>query len=116
MASSGPTFFEEKRGKSESQEETVKRNPWSEAETSSENHVKAVWYGCMASTDAGWLMFIDDVTENKSSRMNYEVFRKILLDPILPNAAKLWMMKCGVQMNDDKKQSNQEGSSRSVFS
>lgn len=59
----------------------------------------------MASDDTGWLMFIDDVTENKSSRMNYEVFKETLLDLILPNAAKLWMMKWGFrfQLNDDPK-------------
>ncbi len=43
----------------------------------------------MASSGTGLLVFIDDVTEDRSSRMNSEVYREILSAQILPNAAKL---------------------------
>ena len=35
-------------------------------------------WACMADNGTGSLVFIDDVTANKNSRMNSEVFRAIL--------------------------------------
>ena len=42
-----------------------------------------------AANGTGSLVFIDDVTADKSSRMNSEVFRAILSDHIQPNASEL---------------------------
>ncbi len=43
----------------------------------------------MASSGTGLLVFSDDVTEDRSSRMNSEVYRDILSAKIQSNAAKL---------------------------
>ncbi len=43
----------------------------------------------MASSGTGLLVFIDDVTEDRSSRINSEGFKDILSAQIQPNAAKL---------------------------
>ncbi len=43
----------------------------------------------MASSGTGLLVFSDDVTEDRSSRMNSEVYRYILSAQIQSNAAKL---------------------------
>ncbi len=43
-------------------------------------------WACMAASGTGSLVFIDDVTADKSSRMNSEVFRAILSAHIQPNA------------------------------
>ncbi len=43
----------------------------------------------MASSGTGLLVFSGDVTEDRSSRMNFEVYRDILSAQIQPNAAKL---------------------------
>ncbi len=48
-------------------------------------------------------MFIDDVTEDRSSRMKYEVYRDILSAQIQPNTAKLIGRCFIVQMDDDPK-------------
>ncbi len=48
-------------------------------------------------------MFIDDVTENRSSRMNSEVYREILSSQIQPNTAKLIGRRFIVKMEDDLK-------------
>jgi len=45
--------------------------------------------GCMAANGTGSLVFIDDVTADRSSRMSFEVFRALLSAQIQPNAAKL---------------------------
>ena len=47
-----------------------------------------VW-ACMAANGTGSLVFIDEVTADKSSRMNSEVFRAILSAHIQPNASEL---------------------------
>ena len=49
------------------------------------------------------LVFIDDVTADKSNRMNSEVFRAILSAHIQPNAAKLIGRHFTVQMDNDLK-------------
>lgn len=46
-------------------------------------------WACMAANGTGSLVFIDDVTADKSSRMNSEVFRAILSAHIQPNASEL---------------------------
>ncbi len=46
-------------------------------------------WACMAASGTGYLVFIDDVTADKSSRMNSEVFRAILSAHIQPNASEL---------------------------
>uniref|UniRef100_A0A8C5LQH4 Tc1-like transposase DDE domain-containing protein n=1 Tax=Leptobrachium leishanense TaxID=445787 RepID=A0A8C5LQH4_9ANUR len=61
-----------------------------------------VW-ACMAANGTGSLVFIDDVTADKSSRMNSEVFRAILSAHIQPNAAELIGRRFTVQMDDDPK-------------
>ncbi len=55
----------------------------------------------MASSSTGLLVFIDDVTEDRSSRKNSEVY--ILSAQIQPNAAKLIGQRFIVQMDDDPK-------------
>lgn len=44
---------------------------------------------CMAAHGTGSLVFIGDVTADKSSRMNSEVFKATLCAHIQPNAAEL---------------------------
>ena len=46
-------------------------------------------WACMAANGTGSSVFIDDVTADKSSRMNSEVFRVILSAHIQPNASEL---------------------------
>ena len=62
-----------------------------------------VW-ACMAASGTGSLIFIDDVTADKSSRMNSEVFRAILSAHIQPNASKLIGRRFTMQMDNDLKQ------------
>ncbi len=58
----------------------------------------------MASSGTGLLVFSDDVrTEDRSSRMNSEVYRDILSAQIQPTAAKLIGRRLIVQMDDDPK-------------
>ena len=60
---------------------------------------------CMAANGAGSLVFIDDVTANRSSRMNPEVNSSILSARIQSNAAEL-MGKCfTVRMDNYQKYS-----------
>ncbi len=61
-------------------------------------------WACMASSGTGLLVFSDDVTEDRSSRMNYEVYKDILSAQIQPNGAKLIGPRFIVQMDDDPKQ------------
>uniref|UniRef100_A0A673YSH1 Tc1-like transposase DDE domain-containing protein n=1 Tax=Salmo trutta TaxID=8032 RepID=A0A673YSH1_SALTR len=61
-----------------------------------------VW-ACMAANGTGSLVFIDDVTADKSSRMNSEVFRAILFAQIQPNTSKLIGRRFTVQMDNDLK-------------
>ncbi len=60
-------------------------------------------WACMASSGTVSLVFIDDVTEDRSSRMNSEVYRDILSAQIQPNAAKLIGQRFIVQMDNDPK-------------
>ena len=57
----------------------------------------------MAANGTGSLAFIDDVTADKSSRMNSEVFRAILSAHIQPNASELIGRRFTVQMDNDPK-------------
>ncbi len=58
-------------------------------------------WACMAASGTGSLVFIDDVTADKSSRMNSEVFRAILSAHIQPNASELIGRRFTVQMDND---------------
>uniref|UniRef100_A0A8C5Q3N9 Transposase n=1 Tax=Leptobrachium leishanense TaxID=445787 RepID=A0A8C5Q3N9_9ANUR len=60
-------------------------------------------WACMAANGTGSLVFIDDVTADKSSRMNSEVFQTILSAHIQPNAAELIGRRFTVQMDNDPK-------------
>ena len=60
-------------------------------------------WACMAANGTGSLVFIDDVTADKSSRMNSEVFRAILSAQIQPNASELIGRRFTVQMDNDPK-------------
>ncbi len=60
-------------------------------------------WACMPSSGTGLLVFSDDVTEDRSSRMNSEVYRDILSAQIQSNAAKLTGRRFIVQMDDDPK-------------
>ena len=59
--------------------------------TSSVKHggVSVMAWACMAANGTGSLVFIDDVTADKSSRMNSEVFRAILSAHIQPYVPEL---------------------------
>ncbi len=57
----------------------------------------------MVSSGTGLLVFIDDVTEYRSSQMNSEVYVNILSALIWPNVAKLIRWHFIVQMYDDPK-------------
>ena len=59
-----------------------------------------VW-ACMAANGTGSLVFIDDVTADKSSRMNSEVFRAILSAHIQPNASE-WTMNRSILQKQPK--------------
>ncbi|MEE6525044.1 hypothetical protein FKM82_024826 [Ascaphus truei] len=60
-------------------------------------------WACMAYHGTGSLVFIDDVTEDGSSRMNSEVYRDILSAQIQPNSAKLIGRRFILQMDNDPK-------------
>ncbi len=57
----------------------------------------------MASSGTGLLVFCDDVTEDRRSRMNSVVYRYILSAQIQSNAAKLIGWCFIVQMDNDPK-------------
>ncbi len=57
----------------------------------------------MASSGTGLLVFIDDVTEDRSSQKNSEVYRDILSAQIQSNGAKLIGQHFIVQMDVDPK-------------
>ncbi len=57
----------------------------------------------MASSGTGLLVFINDVTEDRSSQMNSEVYRDILSAQIQPSGAQLIGQCFIVQMDDDPK-------------
>lgn len=60
-------------------------------------------WACMATTGTGSLVFIDDVTNDGSSRMNSEVYRNILSAQIQPNASKLIGRRFIMQQDNDPK-------------
>ena len=60
-------------------------------------------WACMAANGTGSLVFIDDVTADKSSRMNSEVFWAILSAHIQPNASELIGQHFTVQLDNDLK-------------
>ncbi len=62
-----------------------------------------VAWACVAASGTGSLVFIDDVTTDKSSRMNSEVFQAILSAHIQPNASELIGRRFTVQMDNDPK-------------
>ena len=57
----------------------------------------------MASNDTGSLVFINNMTEGGSSRMNSEVYRNILSAHIQANSAKLLGWHFRVDMDNDPK-------------
>uniref|UniRef100_A0A3P9M2F9 Tc1-like transposase DDE domain-containing protein n=1 Tax=Oryzias latipes TaxID=8090 RepID=A0A3P9M2F9_ORYLA len=61
-----------------------------------------VW-ACMAASGTGTLVFIDVVTQHRSSPMNSEVFRDILSTQIQVNAAKLIGWRFITQTDNDPK-------------
>ncbi len=62
----------------------------------------------MASSGTGLLLFSDEVTEDRSSWMNSEVYRDILSAQIQPNAAKLigrcFIVQVEMNQNIEQKQ------------
>ncbi len=57
----------------------------------------------MASSGTVLLVFIADVTEDRSSRKNYEVYMDILSPQIQSNAEKFFERRFIVQIYDDPK-------------
>ncbi|MCJ8739407.1 hypothetical protein PDJAM_G00046810 [Pangasius djambal] len=57
----------------------------------------------MAANGTGSLVFIDDVTADRSSKMNSEVSRALLSAHIQPNATKLIGRRFTVQVDNDPK-------------
>ncbi len=55
----------------------------------------------MASSGTGLLVFIEDVTEDRSSPKNSEVYRDLLSAQIQSNGTKLIGRRFTVQMDDD---------------
>ncbi|KAJ7322744.1 hypothetical protein JRQ81_019031 [Phrynocephalus forsythii] len=60
-------------------------------------------WACVAPNGTGSLVFIDDVTADKSSRMNLELFQPILSAHIQPNASELTGRRFTVSMDKDPK-------------
>ncbi|KAG2457144.1 TCB1 transposase, partial [Polypterus senegalus] len=60
-------------------------------------------WACMAASGTGTLDFINDVTQDRSSQMNSEVFRDILSAQIQLNAVKLIGRRFMIQMDNDPK-------------
>ncbi len=94
----------------------VKRHgSWSEAK-----HHQSNMAACMTVDETGSLVFIDDVTADKSSRINSDVYRDILSDQIQPNAAKLvgQPSQCRWSMNQNtlqKQLKNLSGQRNEIF-
>ena len=57
----------------------------------------------LADNGTGSLVFIDDVTADKSSRMNSEVFRALVSAHIQPNDSELIGQRFTVQMDNEPK-------------
>ncbi len=67
---------------------------WNSSWSKAYNIICETWWSvmawaCIASSGTGLLVFSDDVTKDRSSRKNYEVYRDILSAQIQTNAAKL---------------------------
>lgn len=60
-------------------------------------------WACMAASGTGSLVFIDDVTADRSRTMNSEVYRNILSAQIKPNASKLIGRHFIMQQDNDPK-------------
>lgn len=60
-------------------------------------------WACMASNGTGSLVFIGDVTEDKSNQMNSEVYMNILSAQIQPNSVKLIGRRFTLHMDSDPK-------------
>ena len=60
-------------------------------------------WACMAASGTGSLIFIDDVTDDGSSRMNSEVYRNTLSASLRRNALKLMGRKFIMQQDNDPK-------------
>lgn len=58
---------------------------------------------CMAASGTGWLIFIDDVTDGGSSRMNSVVYRNILSSNLQRNASRLVGRRFVMQQDNDPK-------------
>uniref|UniRef100_A0A8C5Q4E8 Transposase n=1 Tax=Leptobrachium leishanense TaxID=445787 RepID=A0A8C5Q4E8_9ANUR len=82
-----------------------KRKVWRRKGTAHDpkHTTSSVAWACMAANGTGSLVFIDDVTADKSSRMNSEVFQAILSAHTQPNAAELIGRRFTVQMDNDPK-------------
>ncbi len=61
----------------------------------------------MAFSGTGLQVFIENVTEDRSSGMNSEVYKNILSAQIQPNTAKLIGWHFIVQVDNDPKQQKQ---------
>ncbi|KAG2456719.1 TCB1 transposase, partial [Polypterus senegalus] len=64
-------------------------------------------WACMAASGTGTLVFIDDVTQDRSRQINSEVFRDILSAQIQLNAVKLIGWRFMIQMDNDPKHTAQ---------
>lgn len=60
-------------------------------------------WACMAASEIGSLSFTNDVTADRSSRMNSQVYRAILSAQIQLNASKLIGCRIRLQMDKDPK-------------
>ena len=58
-------------------------------------------WACRAANRSGSLVFIDDVTADRSCKMNSEVYREIFSAHIQPNAKNLIGWRLTVQMDND---------------
>ena len=82
--------------------EGLEYGSWSQAQ-----HIicKTWWRLCDGIGMHGVLVFIDDMTEDGSNRINSDVYRNILSAHIQPNSAKLIGRRFTVQMANDPKHS-----------
>lgn len=60
-------------------------------------------WACMAASGTGSLIFIDDVTNDGSSRMTSEVYRSILATNVQENATRLIGRRFTMQQDNDPK-------------
>ena len=83
--------------------EKERNGSWSKATTSSVKHGgdSVMAWICVAANGTGSLVLINDVTTDRSSRRNSEVYRATLSSQIQPNAAELIGWCLIIQMNND---------------